>query len=96
MSEIKIVAVIEVEDLHKDAMLPVFKKIVDESRKEDGSVSYDLHVDMENPLKFTILETWKSQEAIDKHNNSSHFKEFTSAIEGKIKNLAVNLMTKVY
>lgn len=96
MTELKIVAVIEVKDIHKDKLLNIFRKVVDETRKEEGNISYDLHQDVKNPLKFVILETWKSEEAIDEHNASSHFNDFVKAIEGKVDSLTVDVIKKVY
>lgn len=96
MTELKIVASIVVKADYKDELIKVFHHIVDETRKESGCVSYDLHEDTKNPLKYTILEVWKSQEAIDKHNNSTHFKAFVEAIEGKIEGLTVDIIKQVY
>ncbi|WP_369412525.1 putative quinol monooxygenase [Mesonia aestuariivivens] len=36
-------------------------------------MSYVLHQDVNNPLKIIILEEWKSQKAIDFHNQTEHF-----------------------
>lgn len=96
MSELKIVAVIEVKDLYKDELISVFEKVVDETRKEVGNISYDLHQDVKNPLKFVILETWASKQAIDEHNASVHFNDFVKAIEGKVDSLTVDVIKKVY
>lgn len=96
MAELRIVASIEVKNSHKEAVINAFHKVVDGTRKETGCISYDLFEDLENSLKFTILEVWKSQEAIDEHNNSSHFKAFVEAIDGKVESLTVNVLKKVY
>jgi quinol monooxygenase YgiN len=39
--------------------------------------------DVSNPLKLTFIETWKSQDAINSHNDSAHFKGFVKAVDGK-------------
>ncbi len=96
MSELKIVAVIKVKEAHKDELMRVFKTVVDATRKEEGNISYDLHEDTKNPLSYTILETWKSQEAIDFHNKSAHFKTFVKNIEGKIDGLTIDVLRKIY
>jgi quinol monooxygenase YgiN len=96
MSELKIVAVIVAKAEFRDELEKVFRQVVDETRKESGNVSYDLHQDMNNPLKYTILEVWKSQAAIDDHNNSNHFKAFVKAVEGKVDSLTVDVIKKVY
>lgn len=96
MTELKIVAVIVVKPAHQEELEKVFHTVVDETRKEAGNVSYDLHQDVSNPLKYTILEVWKSQDAIDEHNNSNHFKAFVEAVEGKVDSLTVDVIKKVY
>ncbi len=96
MTELKIVAVIVVKAAFQSEMEKVFHTVVDETRKEAGNVSYDLHQDTKNPLKYTILEVWKSQDAIDEHNESAHFKAFVAAVEGKVDSLAVDVIKKVY
>lgn len=68
---------------YKDALMKAFEKVVEGTRKEAGNISYDLYVDTTNPLKFTIVEIWKSQQAIDIHNETPHFKEFVKAVDGK-------------
>lgn len=96
MMELKIVAVIVVKAAYQDELENVFHTVVDETRKEAGNVSYDLHQDCKNPLKYTILEVWKSQTAIDEHNASAHFKAFAAAIEGKVDSLTVDVIKKIY
>ncbi|MFV0310422.1 MAG: putative quinol monooxygenase [Dysgonomonas sp.] len=96
MMELKIVAVIVVKAAYKEELEKVFHTVVDETRKETGNVSYDLHQDCKDPLKYTILEVWKSQAAIDEHNTSAHFKAFVAAIEGKIESLTVDIIKKIY
>jgi len=96
MMELKIVAVVVAKAAYQGELEKVFHTVVDETRKEAGNVSYDLHQDVQNPLKYTILEVWKSQEAIDIHNDSSHFKAFVSAIEGKVDSLTVDVIKQIY
>lgn len=96
MSELKIVAAIEVKAAYKDELVNVLHTIVDATRKEEGNISYDLHQDTKNPLRYTILEVWKDQQAIDLHNASDHFQTFVAAIDGKIENLAVDVIKQVY
>ncbi|MFR9166562.1 MAG: putative quinol monooxygenase [Dysgonomonas sp.] len=94
--ELQIVATIEVKEPYKNELLTVFKNVVDESRKEIGNISYDLFQDVKNPLKFVIMEVWKSQDAIDEHNASIHFNDFVKKIDGKVNSLIVDVVKKVY
>lgn len=49
------------------------KILVEQSRKEEGNVSYTLYQDIENRNAFTFIEFWKNQEAVAIHNSSKHF-----------------------
>lgn len=59
----------------REGFLRLAKRMEAESRQEAGCISYTLYEDMQEPLKFCFIEQWKDQEAIDSHNNSSHFKD---------------------
>lgn len=96
MSELKIIATIVVKPEHKESVIKALHNVVDATRKEDGNVSYDLHQNISSDLSYTILEVWKSQEAINLHNDSSHFNEFKKAIDGKISDLKIDIVKKVY
>ncbi|MDR1601921.1 MAG: antibiotic biosynthesis monooxygenase, partial [Tannerella sp.] len=82
MSKLKIVATIVAKSEFQNDLEKMFQIVVDETRSEAGNILYELHQDINNPLKYIILETWQSQEAIDRHNESAHFKAFVNAIEG--------------
>ena len=62
-----------------DAFLQTTKPLIEASQKEAGNISYDLYVDLSSPEKYTFIEIWKDQKAIDEHNASAHFNEFVSA-----------------
>ena len=78
-----IVATVTVKPEYREDVLKAIKTVVDATRKESGNIFYDVFEDIKNPLKFVFIEIWKSQEAIDSHNNSPHFNDFVKAVEGK-------------
>jgi quinol monooxygenase YgiN len=69
--------------------------VVDGTRTEEGNISYVLHQDVNNPLTYVIIEVWKSQDAINTHNETAHFKAFVEAVGNKA-DLSVNTIKKVY
>ncbi len=81
--ELVIVAHVTIKPEFKDDMMKAFEGVVEGTRKEAGNISYILYQDVNNPLKFTFVEIWKSQAAIEAHNSSAHFQEFAKAIDGK-------------
>lgn len=96
MSELKIVAVVTAKKEYQKDIEKALHNVVDGTRTEEGNVSYDLHVDIKNPLKYIIIEVWKSQEALNIHNATVHFNEFKKAIEGKIEGLDIDVVKKIY
>ena len=96
MSELKIVATIELKAEYEKELLDALHTIVIATRKEEGNISYDMHQNIKEPLKYTFLEVWKDQDSIDKHNASTHFQTFVAAIKGKIVGLTVDIVKKVY
>lgn len=76
-------------------MVKALHQVVDGTRTEEGNISYVLHQDINNPMTYIIIEVWKSQEAIDYHNQTPHFLAFVEAVKDKTI-LSVNTMKKVY
>ncbi|KAA6306450.1 putative monooxygenase YcnE [termite gut metagenome] len=81
--ELTIVAHVTVLPEFKAELITAFQSIVEETRKEAGNISYGLYENTSDPLKFTFVEVWKSQTAIDAHNASAHFQEFAKKLGGK-------------
>ncbi len=53
----------------------LFKKLVEESVKEEGCMDYGLYQELNNPGILTTLEEWRDKSSLDKHLNSDHFRE---------------------
>jgi quinol monooxygenase YgiN len=90
-----IIANVTVAAEYKDELLTVFQTVVEATRLEAGNISYEVWEDTANPLRFTFIEKWKSQEAIDAHNASDHFQAFAKAIENKAA-LEVFILKQAY
>lgn len=93
---LKIIAVLTIKD-EKDSedIEKALMAVVDGTRTEEGNISYELHQDVNNPLVYVFIEVWESQQAIDIHNGTPHFRAFTEAIKGKV-GLTVNVVRKIY
>ena len=63
----------------KEDMVEEFKssisELVEETRKEDGCLSYQLFEDIKNKKLLTFVEEWESMEALQSHMSSKHFQE---------------------
>ena len=95
MSTLRIVAVIKAKKEFKDDICSILTTLTQESRKEEGNVSYSLCLDVEDDTNFTVLEEWKSQDAIDFHNSTPHFKNFLKSIAGKTDHIHISVLKQL-
>jgi quinol monooxygenase YgiN len=59
-----------------DEFLSVVKELVAKTNELDkGCVSYGLYQDTQDPLHYTMLEEWESEDCIGKHMQSVHATE---------------------
>ncbi|WP_027188178.1 putative quinol monooxygenase [Desulfovibrio cuneatus] len=89
MDSIKIVAEIKLKPEYRQELFPVLQSLVEGSRTETGNIVYDLTENMSLPGHFFVIEEWKSEKAIEEHNETPHFKDFVMAIEGKAVALSI-------
>ncbi|MBU3157271.1 putative quinol monooxygenase [Clostridium estertheticum] len=72
------------------------EKLINESRKEKGNVSYTLYQDANDNNIFTFIEEWENEDIIKSHNASTHFTsivpKFADLIEKKSE---INLYKKI-
>ncbi|MBB4036013.1 quinol monooxygenase YgiN [Dysgonomonas hofstadii] len=94
--ELKIVAISTVKPEAIQKILPLYQALVTGSQEEDGCISYNLHQDINDSTKFVMLEEWKSQEAINFHNNTKHYKAFKEASKGMVEKSEVSILKLVY
>lgn len=69
--------------------------LIEDTRKEAGCVSYDLHQDNENSAHFLFFENWKTRELWQEHMQSRHIEKFLDATEGAVQSFSVNEMTLI-
>lgn len=59
-----------------DEIVELALDLVRVTRKEEGNISYDFYADISDSGRFTFIEVWKDQAAIDLHMESAHFRDF--------------------
>ena len=96
MSKITIVAQLVVKKEHRDELLQIFAELVPASRAEAGNSYYDLYEDLKNPQAFTVLELWNSDQAIEEHNATPHFKKLIRFVEAqKLESLNIQQLKQI-
>lgn len=56
--------------------IEILKKLVIETRKEEGYLQYDLIEDKENKGVFFLIELWETPEHHFKHSRTEHLMNF--------------------
>lgn len=77
---IAIVAKFMVQEGQEEKFLTLVNKLSTASNKESGCIEYILHKNVEKENTYCILEKWKDQAAIDKHNESKHFTDIVPQV----------------
>ena len=54
----------------------LFSKLTEESRKEAGCVTYQVHRHRTEPRRFFIYEQYKDDAALEAHRNAPHFLQY--------------------
>ena len=73
---IKVTACSTIKEESVGEYLVVAKELVEKTNALDpGCVKYELCRDVNDPLRFVMLEEWENQSLLDEHLKSSHFVE---------------------
>lgn len=67
-----------------DAVLKLSREHVERSRKEDGCISHDVHVDTENRLRLFFFERWRDEAALRAHFAVPASREFVRSLRDLI------------
>lgn len=73
---IHVVALMKFKENHLFDAIELLKKLVSETRKEEGCMQYDLMEDKDNKGQFFIVELWENEEYLHKHSRQEHLLEF--------------------
>ncbi|TFE02300.1 putative quinol monooxygenase [Jeotgalibacillus salarius] len=69
-------AQLQVQPAEEEAFLAAAKLLTSASQQEEGNVSYSLKKDIGQENTFTMVELWTGMDAVQRHNESDHFKAF--------------------
>ena len=72
MSKIDVVAHIHAKTGSESVLREILEGFVAPTRKENGCLRYDLFVDLSDAGKFTFIEEWESEAALEAHSRSAH------------------------
>lgn len=76
MINIHVVALMKFKENHLFEAIELLKKLVSETRKEEGCLQYDLIEDKDNIGHFLVVEIWESEAHLNKHSVQDHVLDF--------------------
>ena len=71
---VKVVAKSYAKSDKLDRVLELTKEMVEKTLKENGCIKYELIQDIKAPNTLFTVEEWESEEALNDHMASEHFK----------------------
>lgn len=96
MSDLQVVATIPATPEAAEAIRTALSTLVEQTRQEDGCLSYDLFESAAAPNTFVTVERWRDQAALDEHMRSPHLAEaFTAAAGGLAGDVAIHPLNPV-
>lgn len=77
-------------DVHvKPESTEAFQRItlenVRHSRREPGIARFDLIRHIEDPCRFTLIEVFRSEEAVAAHRETAHYRVWKETVEGMME-----------
>lgn len=94
---IKVVAKSRAKADELDKYLELSREMVEKTVKEEGCIKYELFQDMQDSKVMLIIEEWESEEALNKHMASEHFKRIIPQLkELREKASEMNICKKLF
>jgi quinol monooxygenase YgiN len=82
---VKVVARITARPDRIDELTRILLRLVEETRKEKGCLSYELYQNLDEPNDFTVVEDWASNAAIDSHMVTEHVQDAKAGSRRRLK-----------
>lgn len=82
---INLTAIVKSKPEHTEEVKAYLLNMVDNSKKEEACLQYDLHQNNEEPTIFVFHEIWKDKEGLEAHNSQPYIQDFVKASEGLLE-----------
>ncbi len=63
-----------------ESVAPLYRELVERTRREPLCISYELFVDQKDPGHFIFIEEWPDRAALDTHCATEHFQRLVPLI----------------
>lgn len=95
MSELTLIATVVAKSESVDAVRKELGRLVEPTRKEPGCLQYLFHQDKADPATFVFFELWESEEHLQRHTESAHFRRCREATEDLIEATELQKLTRL-
>ena len=76
--KIYLTAILKAKGEKKEELLVLLQNMVENTRKEDACIKYDLQQGAEDENLFIFHEIWENSEGLEQHNQQDYIKAFIS------------------
>lgn len=73
---------IEIDPANRDAAVAAALRMMEETQREPGCLSYTFSADLAEPGRFRIFEEWQDEAALHAHFKAPHMAAFQKAVAG--------------
>ncbi len=73
---ISLIAKLPIKEGKMDEAISLFKELMKEVAKEEGTLSYTINRPQKDPNMLVVMERYKDKAALDFHSSTPHFKAF--------------------
>ena len=80
-SDVRVTAFLHAKSGEEQAVQQAAEACVAPTRAEPGNTMYVLHRDKMDPSLFVFVEHWQSQQALDDHMQTPHFKQLKQTLD---------------
>tara|TARA_R110002051_G_scaffold45702_1_gene92169 strand:+ start:42063 stop:42365 length:303 start_codon:yes stop_codon:yes gene_type:complete len=81
MKHVTIIGTVTAKPETREELHALLSAQVEPTRKEDGCINYDFHVDADDPCVFVFYENWRSQQDLDAHMGMPHLAALFSQVD---------------
>ena len=68
-----------------EELIHLIEGLVEDTRKENGNLCYNVFQDIDNPTKILFYEMWKDEAAFNAHCESEHVKNYRNKIQDLVE-----------
>ena len=79
-----------------ETVLPLYRELVEKTRREDFCIAYDLFIDQKDPGHFIFIEEWPDRAALDAHCRTEHFTRLVPLINAHQRQKATFILMEAF